>query len=76
MTELLEVRPTDRILEIGTGSGYQAAILGSLAAVCRVGGTHTRRCSGAEKNLGKAGIRNVTVIVSDGTEGYPAGGAV
>jgi protein-L-isoaspartate(D-aspartate) O-methyltransferase len=32
MTELLDLRPTDRVLEVGTGSGYQAAVLGQLAA--------------------------------------------
>ncbi len=73
MTELLEVRATDRILEIGTGSGYQAAILGLLAAAVVSVERIPDVAAGAEKNLEKAGIRNVTVIVSDGTEGYPAG---
>ena len=50
MTEILELKATDRILEIGTGSGYQAAILAELAAevfsIDRVGGlaTRPRRC--------------------------------
>jgi protein-L-isoaspartate(D-aspartate) O-methyltransferase len=71
MTELLELGPTDRVLEIGTGSGYQAALLSRLAAevvtVERLSGV----ADGARKNLAARGIKNVEVIVGDGTLGYP-----
>jgi protein-L-isoaspartate(D-aspartate) O-methyltransferase len=71
MTALLEIRPHDRVLEIGAGSGYQAAILGTLAqeviSIERIPDiAHL-----AQKNLSDAGITNVRVIVGDGTLGYP-----
>jgi protein-L-isoaspartate(D-aspartate) O-methyltransferase len=71
MTELLEVAPSDRVLEVGTGSGYQAAILAKLAreviSVERI--PEVSRM--AEENLLRVGIRNVQLVNGDGTEGYP-----
>lgn len=71
MTELLEVVPSDRVLEVGTGSGYQAAILAKLAreviSVERI--PEVSRM--AEENLLRVGIRNVQLVNGDGTEGFP-----
>ncbi|MCX5892005.1 MAG: protein-L-isoaspartate(D-aspartate) O-methyltransferase [Deltaproteobacteria bacterium] len=71
MTELLELKDTDRVLEIGTGSGYQAAILAELAAavfsIDRVGGLAHQ----AGEVLDSLGYRNVKIRVGDGTLGWP-----
>ena len=71
MTELLELTPTDRVLEIGTGSGYQAAILGKLAQEVISLERIPEVADMAESNLRECGITNVKVIVYDGTRGYP-----
>jgi protein-L-isoaspartate(D-aspartate) O-methyltransferase len=72
MTDLLDVGPTDRVLEIGTGSGYQAAVLGLLAgevlSVEYVAGLAT----GAAERLARLGYDNVTVQQGDGARGWPA----
>ncbi|MDK2989391.1 MAG: protein-L-isoaspartate(D-aspartate) O-methyltransferase [Methanoculleus sp.] len=71
MTEQLELAPQDRVLEIGTGSGYQAALLAELAAkvisVERLPDIAAR----ARENLARAGVTGVEVVVGDGTQGYP-----
>lgn len=70
MTELLSLQPGDRVLEIGTGSGYQAAILAHLSAevisIERIEPVAER----ARTLLSGIGIRNITIITGDGTEGY------
>lgn len=70
MTELLELGATDKVLEIGTGSGYQAAILGTLArqvvSVERLSDLADR----AQQTLESLGIRNVLCQVGDGTLGW------
>jgi protein-L-isoaspartate(D-aspartate) O-methyltransferase len=71
MTELLRPEPSDNMLEIGAGSGYQAAILSRL--VRRL--TSMERIPAvailARNNLTSLGIQNVEVIEGDGTLGYP-----
>jgi len=71
MTEQLEIRSHDRVLEIGTGSGYQAAILaelgGKVVSVERLPELADR----ARENLARAGVRGVEIVVGDGTQGYP-----
>ena len=71
MTELLDLKPGDKVLEIGTGSGYQAAVLGELAArVCtieRLG----RLAARAREVLETLGYRNVWVRAANGTFGWP-----
>jgi protein-L-isoaspartate(D-aspartate) O-methyltransferase len=71
MTELLELKDTDRVLEIGTGSGYQAAILAELAAqvfsIDRVEALLVR----AERLLASLGYNNLKTRVGDGTLGWP-----
>ncbi|MCC6698787.1 MAG: protein-L-isoaspartate(D-aspartate) O-methyltransferase [Candidatus Hydrogenedentes bacterium] len=70
MTQLLDLRPTDRVLEIGTGSGYQAAILGSLAQ--RVVTMERIESIGltAAHLLCELGYGNIAVHVADGTLGW------
>lgn len=71
MTELLEPKKTDKILEIGTGSGYQAAVLSRLVEkVCTVE-FFKELAEFAKENLKKIGARNVEVICRDGSKGYP-----
>jgi protein-L-isoaspartate(D-aspartate) O-methyltransferase len=71
MTELLELKETDKVLEIGTGSGYQGAILAELAAqvftIDRVASLLAR----AEQILASLGYSNVKTRVGDGTLGWP-----
>lgn len=71
MTELLDPQPEDRILEIGAGSGYQAAVLAALArnviTMERIPAVAGLACS----NLSNLGITNVTLVVGDGTTGHP-----
>lgn len=70
MTEILHLHPDDRVLEIGTGSGYQAAVL---AALSRSVVTLERQADLAEyarANLKRMGVQNVRVLHADGTDGY------
>jgi protein-L-isoaspartate(D-aspartate) O-methyltransferase len=72
MTSLLELEGAERVLEVGTGSGYQAAILSMLA-----GEVHTiefipELAVQAEKNLRDLGFGNVFVHVGDGSLGWPS----
>ncbi len=71
MTELLELGKGDRVLEVGTGSGYQAAILAAMG--CEVYSIEIieELCKQAGKNLGTAGIEGVSVIHGDGYFGLP-----
>ena len=74
MTDLLRLREGDKVLEIGTGSGYQAAILSYVVGEKGIVYTIERIPKLAEraKNvLEQIGIKNVNVIVGDGTEGLP-----
>ena len=70
MTELLEPRPEHRVLEIGTGSGYQTAVLASLVSEVVSIERHARLAESASRLLGELGIANVRVVVGDGTEGF------
>ncbi len=71
MTELLKPEPDDNVLEIGTGCGYQSAILSHL--VKKV--TSVERIPAvadlARSNLKALGFSNIEVIITDGTLGYP-----
>ena len=74
MTELLAVRPGDRVLDVGTGSGYQAAVLAELG--CEV--TSIEREAGlaaeARERLDRLGLgAGITIRVGDGTLGDPDG---
>jgi protein-L-isoaspartate(D-aspartate) O-methyltransferase len=71
MTELLDLRPTDKVLEVGAGSGYQTVVLAKLAgriyAIERVG----KLAAKAQEKLDLFNIRNVTLRCGDGTQGWP-----
>jgi protein-L-isoaspartate(D-aspartate) O-methyltransferase len=75
MTELLAVRPGDRILEIGTGSGYQAAILATLGARVLSVERHPGLAEEARKRLAELGLADrVEIRVGDGSLGAPEDG--
>jgi protein-L-isoaspartate(D-aspartate) O-methyltransferase len=71
MTEALEVGPHHRVLEIGTGSGYQAAILARLAWEVVTIERYRTLAQTARARLAALGLNNVTVTVGDGTKGDP-----
>jgi protein-L-isoaspartate(D-aspartate) O-methyltransferase len=73
MTELLGIEPGDRVLEIGTGSGYQAAILALLGARVVSIERHAGLARSARERLRILGIEDVDVRVGDGSRGDPAG---
>jgi protein-L-isoaspartate(D-aspartate) O-methyltransferase len=69
MVELLEVKPTDRVLEIGTGTGCEAAILGELAGEVWTIERHPELASRAREILQSLGYQNVCVVTGDGSVG-------
>lgn len=71
MSEALELRPTDRVLEIGTGSGYQAAILGELASEVYTIEIVPELAEQARVALETSGYRNVHVRQGNGYLGWP-----
>jgi protein-L-isoaspartate(D-aspartate) O-methyltransferase len=71
MSQLLDLGPEDRALEIGTGSGYQAAILAHLAKRVYSVERIERLAEQARKTLRGIGINNVEVVVRDGSSGLP-----
>jgi protein-L-isoaspartate(D-aspartate) O-methyltransferase len=71
MTQLLHLRPDDVVLEIGTGLGYQTAILAALAArVCTVERL-SQLSESAQAILGRLGVTNVEFCIGDGSLGWP-----
>jgi protein-L-isoaspartate(D-aspartate) O-methyltransferase len=71
MSELLELRAEDRVLDVGTGSGYHAAILAALARHVWSVERHGDLSRMAAEALRRAGVTNVTLIVGDGSRGLP-----
>jgi protein-L-isoaspartate(D-aspartate) O-methyltransferase len=71
MTELLDPRKTDRVLEIGTGSGYQAAVLAQLAKSVYTVEIVPELAKSARDVLSELGYSNVTVRHGDGYGGWP-----
>ncbi|MGE3180361.1 MAG: protein-L-isoaspartate(D-aspartate) O-methyltransferase, partial [Phycisphaerae bacterium] len=71
MTELLELEPTDRVLEVGTGCGYQTAVLARLAREIYTVEWHEDLSKAAKQRLTRLGARNVHFRVGDGTQGWP-----
>src|SRR5436190_15435502 len=74
MTEELRPQRTDRVLEIGTGSGYQAAILAELVAEVYSIEIVEPLAKGAETTLQRLGYKNVHVKIGDGYKGWPEAG--
>jgi protein-L-isoaspartate(D-aspartate) O-methyltransferase len=70
MTELLDPQPEDRVLEIGAGSGYQAAVLSLLVRQVTTIERIPAVADLAKENLVKLGLKNISVVVGDGTRGY------
>jgi protein-L-isoaspartate(D-aspartate) O-methyltransferase len=71
MSEALDLRPTDRVLEIGTGSGYQTAVLAELAAEVYSIEVVPAHAEAAAKLLAELGYTNVWLRCGDGYAGWP-----
>jgi len=72
MTEMLKVSDRDKVLEIGTGSGYQAAVLAKLCRRVYTIERYRTLHKIAEQRIKDLGISNVTAMVGDGMKGWPA----
>lgn len=71
MTQLLQLKGTETVLEVGTGSGYQAAVLGCLAKKVYSIERFPTLAERARKALVECGIANVQVLIGDGSGGLP-----
>jgi protein-L-isoaspartate(D-aspartate) O-methyltransferase len=71
MIQALGLKPADRVLEVGTGSGYAAALLGRIAAEVYTIERHEVLARLARERLERIGARNVHVLCGDGTRGWP-----
>jgi protein-L-isoaspartate(D-aspartate) O-methyltransferase len=71
MLEYLAVEPENTVLEIGTGSGYQSALLAELAKRVYTIERHLALANFAARDLARLGYSNVTVLVRDGSHGLP-----
>jgi protein-L-isoaspartate(D-aspartate) O-methyltransferase len=72
MTELLKLKGNETVLEIGTGSGYQCAILAELSKKVYTIERLEILSKNAEKPVKEAGCNNVEFLIGDGTEGFPS----
>jgi protein-L-isoaspartate(D-aspartate) O-methyltransferase len=72
MLDLLELRHEDRVLDVGTGSGYHAALLAHLAGHVWTVERFERLSQRAQRTLRALGVENVTCVVGDGARGLPA----
>ncbi len=72
IAQTLELRGHERVLDVGTGSGYQAAVLAELAAQVVSIERHESLAVSARQTLLEAGYSDVAVVVGDGTQGYAA----
>jgi protein-L-isoaspartate(D-aspartate) O-methyltransferase len=72
MLELLELTPSDRVLDVGTGSGYHAALLARLASEVWTIERHPELSARAQGVFGELGITNVISVLGDGWAGLPA----
>ncbi len=71
MTAALELKPQDRVLEVGTGSGYAAAVLAQIASQVYTIERHKILADSARKRLQELGYHNIQVLYGDGTLGWP-----
>ena len=74
MLQLLELLPGQRVLEIGAGSGYNAALLAELSGVVVTVERHKQLVKIAQDNLKQAGYEDVIVVNGDGKQGYASEG--
>lgn len=72
MTDLLELRPTFKVLEVGAGSGYQAAVLAKLARTVHTLEIVPELAQACRERLARLGVANVAVHEGDGAGGLPA----
>ena len=71
MTQALNVQPRDKVLEVGTGSGYQAAVLSQLARRVYTMDRHRRLVAEAQAVFDELGLTNITAQAADGSRGWP-----
>lgn len=71
MTQALNVQPRDKVLEVGTGSGYQAAVLSQLARRVYTVDRHKRLVREAQEAFDRLGLTNITAFPADGSRGLP-----
>ena len=71
MTEQLRLERTDRVLEVGTGSGYQAAVLAEIVSRVHTIERIPALAETAAARLARLGYRNIEVRAGDGTQGWP-----
>lgn len=71
MTEALELQGKEKVLEVGTGSGYQSAILARLAGHIFTIERYPELSARAQERLERRGCANVTCVIGDGSQGYP-----
>ncbi|MCC2689206.1 MAG: protein-L-isoaspartate O-methyltransferase [Rhizobiaceae bacterium] len=71
MIEAAEIEPADRVLEVGTGSGYAAAVMSRVAAEVFSIERHATLSEMARRRVEALGYRNVTMKIGDGSEGWP-----
>ena len=74
MSELLELKGGEKVLEIGTGSGYQSAVLAELAAAVRTVELLPELAAAAREKLAGLGYKNIDFRVGDGAAGWPEEG--
>ena len=71
MTQALDVQPRNKVLEVGTGSGYQAAILSQLARRVYTVDRYRRLVSAAQEVFDALNLTNITAFTADGSHGLP-----
>ncbi|MBM6594442.1 protein-L-isoaspartate(D-aspartate) O-methyltransferase [Microvirga pudoricolor] len=71
MIEAAEIRPGDRVLEVGAGSGYAAAVISRIAGQVHAVERHGSLAGSARERFSRLGYANVLVHVGDGTRGWP-----
>lgn len=70
MTQLLAVEPENTVLEVGTGTGYQAAVLSRLARKVYTVERHASLADRAREIFRRLGYENIEIVVGDGTRGF------
>ncbi|HWC20408.1 MAG TPA: protein-L-isoaspartate(D-aspartate) O-methyltransferase [Terriglobales bacterium] len=70
MLQAAELRPEDHVLELGTGSGYQTALLAEIVRSIVTVERHPELAQAAQQRLRNLGYKNIEVVVGDGTRGY------